>query len=309
MKFLNAVSTFVIVSLCMVESAHGDQEKKPERIRDVIYGRRDGASLTMDVFPPTGKPNGAAIVFVVSAKFQSSPESIAPAFNGVLLKRGYTIFTVVPCSSPRYTVVEMHEDVSRSVRYIRHHAKDYKIDPKRIGSGGVSSGGLLSLLLATNPKAGDANANDPVEREDGSVQATANFFPPTDFLNYGEKGKEFLDVKDHDIPYRAAFDFRVFNAKEGLFERVTDKEKLRAIYREISPIYHISARTPPVYLVHGKTDKLVPIQQSRSFIDRMKKEAKAPARLEERNAGHGWATMLTEMPAMADWFDEHLNAR
>jgi dipeptidyl aminopeptidase/acylaminoacyl peptidase len=140
------------------------------------------------------------------------------------------------------------------------------------------------------------------------VHATANFFPPTDFLNYGEKGKEFLNVKDHGVPFRAAFDFRFFNPREGIFESITDKDKVRAIYRDISPIYHISAKTPPVYLVHGKTDELVPIQQSRTFIEKMK-EQKVPARLEERNAGHGWLTILTEMPAMADWFDEHLKRR
>jgi acetyl esterase/lipase len=308
MKSCVAISILIIACLFVSESACCGEPKPPARIRDVIYGRRDGMALTMDVFFPPGKANGAAIVFVVSGGFRSSPESIAPAFNGEFLKRGYTIFAVVPCSAPRYTVPEMHEDVCRAVRYIRHHAKEYKIEPERIGSGGASSGGLLSLLLATNPRPGNAKLNDPVERENASVHATANFFPPTDFLNYGEKGKEFLNVKDHGVPFRAAFDFRFFNPREGIFESITDKDKVRAIYRDISPIYHISAKTPPVYLVHGKTDELVPIQQSRTFIEKMK-EQKVPARLEERNAGHGWLTILTEMPAMADWFDEHLKRR
>lgn len=307
MKSILAWVVCLVAFACVCEIAHAGDEKKPARIRDVIYGRRDGMALTMDVFLPSGKPNGAALILVVSGGFHSSPETIAPAFNGEFLKRGYTIFTVVPCSAPRYTVIEMHEDLCRSVRFIRHHAKEYKVDPKRIGAGGASSGGLLSLLLATSPRPGNSKSNDPVEREDSSVQSTANFFPPTDFLNYGEKGKEFLNVKDHGVPYRAAFDFRAFNGKEGLFESVTEKDKLRAIYREISPIYHISAKTPPVFLVHGKTDNLVPIQQSRTFIEKLK-EAKVLARLEERNAGHGWLTILSELPAMADWHDEHLKS-
>jgi acetyl esterase/lipase len=247
----------------------------------------------------------AALIFIVSGSFRSSPEAIIPAFNDVFLKKGYTIFAVVPGSAPRYTVPEMHEDVCRAVRHVRFHAKKYNIDPKRIGGGGASSGGLLGLLLATKPQLAQLEAADPVDRVDSAIQATANFFPPTDFLNYGKPGKEFLRVQDHALEFRAAFDFRVFDPKERVFERVTDKKKMRELYREISPIYHVTAKTPPVFLIHGRADELVPIQQSRSFIEKLK-EAKVPARLEERDAGHGWFTMLEELPAMADWYDKHL---
>jgi dipeptidyl aminopeptidase/acylaminoacyl peptidase len=191
------------------------------------------------------------------------------------------------------------------VRHVRYHAKKYNIDPQRIGGGGASSGGLLGLLLATSPRPGKPNAEDHVDREDSAIQATANFFPPTDFLNYGKEGMEFLKPQDHQVAFRSAFDFRVFNPKEGLFERVTDKKKMRDFYREISPIYHVTAKTPPVLLIHGKLDELVPIQQSRSFIKKLNDE-KVPAQLEERNAGHGWLTMFGDLPVMANWYDKHL---
>ncbi len=268
MKPCHACLAALLGFLCLSATVRGGEEKPPQRLRDVIYGRRDGLALTMDVFTPPGKPNGAALVFMVSGGFRSSPEAIIPAFNDVFLKRGYTIFHVVPGSAPRYTVPEMHDDVCRAVRHVRYHAKKYNIDPKRIGGGGASSGGLLGLLLATSPRPGKPNASDPVDREDSAIQATANFFPPTDFLNYGKPGKEFLKLQDHQLSFRAAFDFHAFDPKEGVFERITDKKRLREIYREISPIYHVTAKTPPVLLIHGKSDKLVPIQQSRTNIDK-----------------------------------------
>src|SRR6266849_2763412 len=95
--------------LCLSEMVPGGEQKPAKRTRDVIYGRRDGLSLTMDIFEPPGKANGAALIFVVSGGFRSSPEAIQPAFNSVFLKRGYTIFHIVPGSAPRYTVPEMHD--------------------------------------------------------------------------------------------------------------------------------------------------------------------------------------------------------
>src|ERR1022692_3097971 len=142
MKACFAYLAVLMGLLCAAEVARSGEEKKESRMRDDVYGRRDGHALTMDVFTPPGKPNGAALIFIVSGGFRSSPEAIIPAFNDVFLKRGYTIFAVVPGSAPRYTVPEMHEDVCRAVRHVRFHAKKYNIDPKRIGGGGASSGGL-----------------------------------------------------------------------------------------------------------------------------------------------------------------------
>src|SRR3954470_23061828 len=119
------------------------------RQEDVIYGRKDGTALTMDVFRPGAEANGAAVVIVVSGGFFSSHEAIAPAFARPLLDRGYTAFTVVHGSQPRYTVPEIIKDVHRAVRFIRHHAQDYAIDPGRIGITGASAGGHLSLMLGT----------------------------------------------------------------------------------------------------------------------------------------------------------------
>jgi acetyl esterase/lipase len=286
----------------------GDAEK-PTRISDVIYGRKDGLALTLDVFPPTGKPNGAAVVMIASGGFKSSSAQIQPIFTTEFVKRGYTCFVIVHGSQPRYTVPEIRDDCNRAVRFIRYNAKKYQIDPDRIGVGGVSSGGVLALLLGTAPQPGKAGVADVVDRVDSNVQAVAAFFPPTDYLNYGAKGKEFMDVKLHGVAFRAPHDFREFDAKEGLFVPVTDKAKLRAIYRDISPIYHVSAKTAPTLLIHGDKDDIVPLQQSETFYARLQ-EAGVPSRLDIRKgAGHGWLTILNDLSLVADWYDVHLKKK
>src|SRR5262245_26424252 len=82
---------------------------------DVIYGRKFGTALTMDVFTPKANPNGAAVVWVVSGGWFSAHEAINPAFVGELLKRGYTVFAVVHGSQPKYTIPEIVQDMHRAM--------------------------------------------------------------------------------------------------------------------------------------------------------------------------------------------------
>ena len=148
-----------------------------DRKEDVIYGRKFGTALTMDVFTPKKDSKGIGVIIVVSGGFVSSHDSISPAFVTPLTNRGYTVFTVVHGSQPRYTIPEIIQDMNRAVRFIRYHAKEYGIDSDRIGVTGASAGGHLSLMLGTAGDQGDPNAKDPVDRASSRVQAVACFFP------------------------------------------------------------------------------------------------------------------------------------
>jgi acetyl esterase/lipase len=282
-------------------------EPTPERERDVIYGRKFGTCLTMDVFHPKQK-NGAGVIFAVSGGWFSSHEAIGAValYNGELLKRGYTVFAVVHGSQPKYTVPECVEDMQRSVRFIRHNAKRFGIEPDRIGVTGASAGCHLSLMLATTGKDGDASAKDPVDRESSRVQAAAGFFPPTDFFNYGEPGKDgdqFLRGYGLAMP----FDFRDNDQKKG--SSPVSPEKRKEILKRISPIYHIDDRTAPCLIVHGDKDTLVPIQQAQTFIDKMKEQKLHAELIVHEGGAHGWAGMDKEVVKIADWFGAHLTKK
>ncbi|HEV3256478.1 MAG TPA: alpha/beta hydrolase [Gemmataceae bacterium] len=282
-------------------------EKQPEytRTRDVIYGKKEGVAFTLDVFTPKKNANGAAVIAVVSGGFFSRHEGINPGFYQELLKRGYTVFAVVHGSQPKFTVPEILENMNRAVRFIRYHAREYKIDPERIGVTGASAGGHLSLMLGTAGKAGNPKATDPVDRVSSRVQAVACFFPPTDFMNFGSPGTEHIGDAVA-LPFRAAFDYHEFDKEAGRFERITDKEKIREITRQISPATHVSAASAPTLMIHGDKDGLVPIQQSEWILAKFKK-AGVPARLVvKKGADHGWPDLLDDMTTITDWFDKYL---
>jgi acetyl esterase/lipase len=282
-----------------------------ERKRDVIYAKKMGYALTMDVATPA-KAIGLGVVFCVSGGWVSRHEGIDGALTGFakpLLDRGYTVFAVVHGSQPKFTIPEVLEDMHRAVRYIRAHAADFKIEPDRLGITGGSAGGHLSLMQGVGGLPGNPKATDPVERIASGVQCVGCFFPPTDFLNYGAEGKPANPGGEGVLkPFKAPFDYREIDKKTGAYERVTDPEKKKEIDKAISPVYHVTKSSAPTLLIHGDKDLLVPLQQSELMIAKLK-EAGVPCELVVKpGKGHGWRgpEFEKDMATVADWFDKNL---
>jgi acetyl esterase/lipase len=280
------------------------------RQANVIYGRSWTTALTMDVFTPTGgKQNGAAVILVVSGGWVSNVDGLSSplfkAFYEPYCNRGFTVFAVTHGSQPKFTIPEIRLDLNRGVRYIRYHAKDYGIDPDRIGITGASAGGHLSLLQGCGPLPPNDKAPDPVDRVESNIQAVACLFPPTDFLNWGKEGVNVLDTENM-APFMAAFDFRVMDPKTHMFERLPNRAAVAEVEKEISPIYHVTHHSPPTLIIQGDADTLVPMQQSELFVERMK-AAHAPMELSiKKGGGHGWLDMKPDMEKMVDWFEKYL---
>ena len=295
------------VAGAMASACRGAEEPAFDRKVDVVYGRKFGMALTMDVFTPRANANGAAVVWAVSGGWFSSHDAINPGFINELLKRGYTVFAVVHGSQPRFTIPEVVKDMNRAVRFIRYHAQDYHIDPDRIGITGASAGGHLSVMLGTAGDAGDKNARDPVDQTSSRVQAVACFFPPTDFLNYGKPGEIAIGcgvLKGFKPP----FDFHEQDPATKTFVRITDLGKILEIGREISPVYHASSDDPPTLIIHGDADKLVPIQQAEAVLEKLKGAGVETKLVVKEGAGHGWPDLIKDTVTIADWFDQHLKA-
>lgn len=281
------------------------EEPNYTRKDDVIYGRKFGIALTLDVFTPKQDAKGLGIIFCCSGGWFSDKRIAAPMFFQAFINRGYTVFAVVHGSQPKFTIPEILDDMHRAVRYVRHHAKEYAIDPTRIGVTGGSAGGHLSLMLGTTGKDGDPKASDPVDRESSKVQAVACFFPPTDFLNYGKEGNVALGTGVL-TSFKPPFDFTEQDPKTRSFVLITDEQKRKDIGKKISPVYQVTQYAAPTLIVHGDADQLVPIQQAERMIEKLK-EVKVPCELVIRkNAAHGWAEMERDLKLFADWFDKHL---
>lgn len=286
-------------------AARGDEIPGVTRTEDVIYGRKDGMALTMDVFQPSNA-NGCGILYLVNGGWLSSKstplmQNVQPDYYRKFLERGYTVFAVVTSSQPKYTIPDLMSDVQRAVRFVRASAGRFGVRPDRLGVIGSSSGGQLTLSSAAMGGPGKPDAADPVDRESSAVQAAACFFPPTDFLNYGGPGISGVG-QGPMTPLKAAFGPRAEN-----------EAGRQALGREISPIYHVTAQLPPTLIIHGDADEVVPLQQSQSFIERAKSAGQCDVELIVRpGKGHGWPAGSIVWKSDEDirefirWFDRHL---
>lgn len=304
-------AAFATLLLPSPEAAAQAEKKAPAtgpnytRKEDVVYGRKYGLALTMDVFTPKEKPNGRGVIFCVSGGWISGKEGINTFFFRELLDRGYTVFAVVHGSQPKFTIPEVLDDMHRAVRFIRFHAKEYGVDPERLGICGGSAGGHLSLMQGNAPKAGNPKAPDPIERESSRVAAVGCFFPPTDFLNYGKEGQVALGEGTLK-GFRPPFDFWEREKETNKLVVIADQERRKAIGKAISPVYYVTAESAPALIIHGDADTLVPIQQAELIIARYK-EVKVPCELVVKpKAGHGWGGLDKDVKLIADWFDKYL---
>lgn len=271
---------------------------QPEFTRetDIVYTQRHGHDLSMEVIRPK-EQSGAGVLFMVSGSWKSRNGGFQLWMSAPFLEQGLTVFAVSHLAQPQASVQEIVEDVNRAARFVRHHAKEYGVAPERLGVFGASSGGHLSLMLATRGGPGDSKAEDPIARESSAVQAAAVFFPVTDLLNLGPSTE---NLGDGGPPknYRKAF-----GPDAG------DLEKWKVIGGELSPILHIGKDLPPIFITHGDKDTLVPLEQSTRFKEKAAELGHDIKLTISPGNGHGWAAMLYDTQLMSKWLAEQLKQR
>ncbi len=235
--------TIISVLLVLVFT---DQSWAQSRVeKNIVYGMYSGLALLMDVHRPE-KPNGYGVIFVSGSGWQAPltygavglKEGQIGIWGPPLLNAGYTVFAINHRATPRFHYPAAVEDVQRAVRFVRHHAKQFSIDPSRLGAVGGSSGAHLIGLVAFLAQAGIPDDVDAVNREPATLQTVVLRAAPTDLQKIGH-GAVVLFME------------RLPTAADG--------EKL---YSAASPITHVSSSSPPVLLLHGDSDDTVPFEQS-----------------------------------------------
>lgn len=264
------------------------------RTEDVIYGRKFGTALTLDVFKPE-TANGAGVLFLMSGGWVSNYGTPNARNFEAFLARGYTVFTVWHGSQPKYVVPEIMEDIHRAARFVRANAKRFQIDPMKLGVTGTSSGGHLSLLLGVLGGPGKPDAKDPIDRVSSAVQAVAVFCPPTDFANWTQAGDDRMIVNPVASQYAGAW-----------LPRAATQEGRETLWREWSPIRFVKAGTPPTFMIHGDRDRTVPLFQAQAFEAACRAAGVPSALVVREGKDHTWPEMAADRAQFADWFDRHL---
>jgi acetyl esterase/lipase len=138
------------------------------------------------------------------------------------------------------------EDCKCAVRWLRAHAKEYRIDPEHIGAWGNSAGGHLALMLGMTYKSSGLEGDGPYQSESSRVQAVVSDSGPIDLI-----GLYKLD--------------RIKKVVRKFMDGPPEGDR-EAKYRQASPSSLIKEDTPPLLLLYGADDELVPIASADRFV-------------------------------------------
>jgi acetyl esterase/lipase len=222
---------------------------------------RDKPSLTISL-PPADKANGTAVVVCPGGGYgalATGHEGKDPA--DWLNRHGIAAFVLRYRLGPRYHHPAPIQDAQRALRLVRSRAKEWKLDPKRIGIWGFSAGGHLASTAATHFDDGKPDADDPIKRVSCRPDFAILCYPVITLrppVTHGGSRRNLLGDKPD----------------EALVASLCNDEQ-------------VTEKTPPTFLFHTDEDRAVPPENSILFYQALRKK-KVPVELHIYEKGpHG----------------------
>ena len=262
-----------------------------ESFRDLPYVEGGHERQTLDLHVPERKGSQAVpvVVYIHGGGWRNGRKSTSTALP--LITRGYVVAGIGYRLSDAASFPAQIHDCKAAIRWLRANAKEYGIDPDRIGVWGQSAGAHLAALLGTSGDVaeleGDLGEHTGVSSR---VQAVCDVFGPADFLLGDVGGKS-------DNPSGPV----ALLLGGPLSER-------RDIARRASPAHWISPDDAPVLILQGGQDRTVPPVQSRDFAERLAKAGVEVDLIEFPEAGHGGPEFKSAetIAKIVAFFDRHL---
>ncbi len=219
---------------------------------DLTYNEVDGDAGKCDVFLPAddgGASLRPAVLVIHGGGWMSGDKWTMAAYGQKLARAGYVAISINYRLAPTHKFPAQVDDVRQALLWIRGRAEKYRIDLERLGLFGYSAGGHLSALTALL-------ADEPVDR-----QTAASDWPVDD-----PRWKDLPKIKTVCVGGPPC-DFRLLppgNTSLAYFLGGSRSE-LPEIYEAASPTAQVSPDDPPIQIVHGIDDLLVPISGSRGL--------------------------------------------
>ncbi|KAA1250647.1 alpha/beta hydrolase [Mycobacterium simiae] len=226
---------------------------------DISYGEY-GRANHLDIWrrPDLDRSGKAPVLFQIpgGAWTTGNKRGQAHPLMSHLAELGWVCVAINYRHSPRNTWPDHIIDVKSALAWVKAHIGEYGGDPDFIAITGGSAGGHLSSLAALT-------ANDPqfqpgFEDADTRVQAAVPFYGVYDFTR---------------------FDDAMHPMMPGLLVKSVLKQRPATNLQPFvtaSPVNHVSAAAPPFFVLHGRNDSLVPVEQARAFVTRLRQVSAQP---------------------------------
>lgn len=262
-----------------------------------VYATVDGQDLSADVWLPpegAGATSGRIGVVRVHGGSWSSGERGAPAWDSALASSGAVVVEV----DYRLTGVvdgapwrAQPGDVACAMAWVGANAQRLGVDPERIVVMGDSAGAHLALLAAYAPQEFPPSCGLAPLRP----AAVVALYPPTELVSLQRSGGwRYPDVLPGD----------------GVLDLMgAAPEQDPAPYRAASPLSYVGPDVPRTLVLHGRSDQVVPVEQSRELVAALERAGVEHSYVEAPFANHGfdqvWGAVTTQTAraAVTGWLD------
>ncbi len=235
--------------------------------RDVVYSSPQGEHLQLNLARPKQIDGLApAVVCIHGGGWAAGSREGWNEGCKRLAERGFVAVTLSYRFAPKFPYPAAIEDVKAGVRWLRANAERLKIDPNRIGAVGDSAGGHLAMMLGSSGVTRRFDtAGENLDRT-SAVQCVVNIYGPADMTRMAE----------------------VKAATGPLTGFLGDAQQQRERYILASPIAWVTPDSPPMLMIHGTKDDIVPLEQSQRMHDRLQAAGVPCEMLILEGAGHGF---------------------
>lgn len=247
-------------------------------LHNIEYAQANGAALFLDADIPDGSGPFPAAIIVHGGGWVRGDRTVdvVPLF-APLSRAGIAWFSIdYRLSSDISQFGAAIEDVENAIRFVKAHAKEYRINPDRIALIGESAGGQLAAMAALDPAPGT------------EVMAVVALYAPTDLVKLA-KTSEFVPKQVRDSLAGTPFE-----------------QLLLARLGQLSPIDNVKPGSPPFLLIHGTEDTLVPFSQSRAMCERMTEAGASCELFPVEGGGHGIRWWESAHPAEAEAYKHEM---
>jgi acetyl esterase/lipase len=295
-----ALAALTLVGTTVAASAQSSAQPSPT-VRDITYATTDSASRAghlLDLYLPnrSSRPTPVVIFSSGSAWLANNGRDGARVYASQLSKLGYAVAGVAVRTSGQTTFPGQLYDIKAAIRWLRANAAKYNLDPNHIGIAGESSGGWVAAMAAVTGDVPELEGNLGTTGVSSAVQAAIAYYPPTDFLQMDRWALRPCDPKAGLRPL-GAFCHDGPESPESRLIGCAIQSCAEKTQRA-NPINYISKTDPPIMIIHGASDALVPHAQGEMLYQALNKACHDAVFISLPVAGHAvWESMMRE-PAL-----------
>jgi acetyl esterase/lipase len=286
--FLAAWGSVALAQQPPQTSAPSDLPPGVRCLRDLEYVPGGHPRQKLDLYLPekAGRPR-PVIVWVHGGAWTQGDKDWRRAVP--LVPKGYAVANINYRFSQDALFPAQIEDCKAAVRWLRAHAQQYHLDPDHVGAWGSSAGGHLVALLGTTGGVKELEGSGGNLDQSSRVQCVVDWFGPTDLSTMGPR----YDGPDSSVA-------RLIGGPARKNRRQADRA---------SPLSYVTHDAAPCLIMQGDKDEVVPLGQSVSFAEALRRAGVEVTLQIYKGGGHGGRAFTSpeSWKLIEEFFAKHLH--